>query len=210
MVFSEDQVAAALRERIPVDSELRVLDYCRLPLMSGRLRFDTKPTAGPASENNQVLWKGTVVGDDQRTVPFWATVQVRINRQVIRATRPIPANSILSSEDLTQDAEQSSTIETSQMLRISDLVGKETVRSIDPKQAIRLSWLRVPPLVRKGQTVRVVVESGKTVLALDARALNGGNQGDTVLIKNDENGRTFRAEITGPGKASVRAGGQIK
>ena len=59
-------------------------------------------------------------------------------------------------------------------------------------------------MVRKGQTVRVTVESGHALLGLDARALNGGNKGDRLLIKNDESGKLFRAEITGPGKAVVR------
>ena|SRR5450759_3203010 len=32
IVFSEEQVLSALRERLPTGSEIRIVDYCRLPM----------------------------------------------------------------------------------------------------------------------------------------------------------------------------------
>ena len=204
VLFSEEQVVAALRERLPAGAELRLVDYCRLPVMPGRLRFASRPLIRNAGGRPELHWKGTVIDDDQRTAPFWAVVQVLISRQVVRAVRPIPVNTLLSGDDVAESVEQSSLVDDVPPLRLADLVGKEARRPIDAKQVIQLAWLREPLLIRKGQAVRVMVESGQTRLGLDGRALNGGNLGATLLVKSDENGRMFRAQVTGPGMVAVR------
>ncbi len=204
VLFSEDQVIAALRERLPAGADLRLVDYRRLPMMAGRLRFAARPLVRSASGRQELHWKGTVIDDDQRTAPFWAVVQVLVSRPVIRAVRPIPMNALLSGDDLAESVERSSLGDDVPRLRLADLVGKEARRRIDATQVIQVAWLREPPLIRKGQSVRVIVESGQTRLGLDGRALNGGTLGATLLVKSDESGRIFRAEITGPGTVAVR------
>lgn len=204
IVLSEEQVTRALRERLPSDAGLQIIDYCRLPLMSGRLQFDASPAVSLAGENRLLHWKGKVVGKDGRTAPFWATVRLQIQRRVIRAARAIPARSILVGEDVMETIESSAILPRGSSPALSDLVGKETSRPIDVQQLIRSADLRVPQLVRIGQTVRVMVESGRTLLGLDARALSGGFKGDLLLVKNGVSGRTFKAEVTGPGTARVR------
>ncbi|HEY3441825.1 MAG TPA: flagellar basal body P-ring formation chaperone FlgA [Paludibaculum sp.] len=145
-----------------------------------------------------------MIDDEQRTAPFWAMVQVVISRPVVRAVRLIPVNALVSSEDLAEAVEQSSLLDATPPLRLADLVGKEARRRIDAKQVIQPTWIREPRLIRKGQAVRVLVESGQARVGLDGRALNSGSFGETLLVKNDENGRMFRAEVTGPGTVVVR------
>lgn len=209
-VLSEDQVVSALLERLPAGSQVHVVDYCRLPMVSGQLRFEARPATLSASRNAPLYWRGTVIGSDRRTTPFWASVQIQTKRHIVRASRPIGAETILTEDDLTVAVEQSTMFETSRSPDLADLVGKETSRKIDAHQVIQSSWLRTPPLIRKGQSVRVMVESGLAVLALTAHALSGGKKGDVLLMKNDESGRTFRAEVVGPGKAAVRMEVQSK
>ena len=111
IVFSEEQVLGAVRAQLPTGADIRIVDYCRLPVMSGRLRFEARPAGPPAGEDRQFYWKGAVIGDDRKSVPFWASVQVRIERRVVRAARLIPAKAILTKEDLTEEIEQSRLVE---------------------------------------------------------------------------------------------------
>jgi flagella basal body P-ring formation protein FlgA len=203
VVFTEQQVVGALRERLPPLSEIRVVDYCRLPMMSGQLRFEARPAMLSTGENRWLHWKGMVIGDDRRSAPFWASVEVQIKRRVVRAARLIPAKTILSKEDLTEEVEQSSVVDFDPPPDLASLLGKECIRQIDARKVINRSWLRTPPLINRGQIVRVTVESGQARLGLDARALNSGNMGDTLLFMNGEGGRKFRAKVTGPGMAMV-------
>lgn len=203
-VFSEEQVTRALRERLPSDAGLQIIEYCRLPMMSGRLRFEAIPAAPPKGEQQVIRWKGAVVGEDGRTAPFWATVRLQMRRRVIRAARVIPARSILVEEDVLETIEPLTSFQRDPSPPLSELVGKETTREIGAQQLIRPADLRTPQLVRIGQSVRVLVESGRTRLGLDARALGSGFKGDVLLVRNDVSGRTFKAEITGPGTARVR------
>ena len=204
VVFSEEQIIVALRERLPQGAAIRIVDFCRLPTMSGRLRFGARPAVLPTGDGQTLLWKGAVVDDDRRTATFWASFQVRITRRVVRAARLIPAKAILTQEDLVEEIEESGVVDAHPTPDLSGLLGKEAGRRIAPRQLIDPRWLRTPQLISKGQTVRVVVESGQALLGLDARALTSGNRGDTLLFLNDGGGKKFRAEVTGPGKAVVR------
>lgn len=60
------------------------------------------------------------------------------------------------------------------------------------------------PVIKPGDTVRVRVQSGGILLAFDAAAQGSGHVGETILVRNPENGRRFRATIDAPGKVSIQ------
>ena len=61
-----------------------------------------------------------------------------------------------------------------------------------------------PREIERGDTVRVEVQSGGVLLAFDGSAETAGRAGDTVLIKNPENGRRFQATVAQKGKVTIR------
>ncbi|HEV2201294.1 MAG TPA: flagella basal body P-ring formation protein FlgA [Bryobacteraceae bacterium] len=58
--------------------------------------------------------------------------------------------------------------------------------------------------IQRGQKVAVEVTSGAARLRFDADAESSGRAGDTVLIRNPENGRLFQARVEGKGKVVVQ------
>ena len=61
-----------------------------------------------------------------------------------------------------------------------------------------------PKEIERGDTVRVEIQSGGVLLAFDGSAETAGRTGDTVLIKNPENGRRFQAIVAQKGKVTIR------
>jgi hypothetical protein len=61
-----------------------------------------------------------------------------------------------------------------------------------------------PKEIERGDTVRVEVHSGGVLLAFDGAAETAGRMGDTVLIKNPDNGRRFQATVAQKGKVTIR------
>lgn len=60
-----------------------------------------------------------------------------------------------------------------------------------------------PLAVRRGEKVAVTVSAGGVVLRFDSEAESSGRPGDTVIIRNPENGNRFAARVEDEGKVIV-------
>lgn len=58
--------------------------------------------------------------------------------------------------------------------------------------------------VERGERVAVEVSSGGAVLTFQAEAASAGRTGDSVVVKNPENGRLFSARVQSKGKVVVQ------
>ena len=62
----------------------------------------------------------------------------------------------------------------------------------------------LPPLaVKRGEKVTVTVISGGVVLKFESEAESSGREGDTVIMRNPENGNRFAARVEEQGKVVV-------
>jgi flagella basal body P-ring formation protein FlgA len=67
-------------------------------------------------------------------------------------------------------------------------------------QPIRLA----SPAVLRGDKVQVSVWSGSVLLQFEAEAESTGRAGETVMIRNPENGRRFAARVEEKGKVVIK------
>jgi flagella basal body P-ring formation protein FlgA len=176
-----------------------------MPVPSGRLKFDRRMLGKPDGRDGFAMWRGSVVYDGAKTVPFWAKVRIRIRQRLVRAARVIPANSVLQSADLKESEEETAFTSEGAPPLLPELVGKETRREIQPGEIVRSASVRNRNDIQRGQTVEVIVESGDARIKTEAKALNSGNRGGSVLLTNAASGRVFRAQVTGPGAAGVQS-----
>jgi flagella basal body P-ring formation protein FlgA len=57
--------------------------------------------------------------------------------------------------------------------------------------------------VERGDKIAIEVSSGGARLTFDAMAESSGHAGDSIMVRNPESGRLFRAKVEGKGRASV-------
>jgi len=60
------------------------------------------------------------------------------------------------------------------------------------------------PDVLRGEQVSVLVTSGAALLRFQADAETSGRRGDSVLVRNPENGKLFQARVEGKGRVTVQ------
>ena len=53
-----------------------------------------------------------------------------------------------------------------------------------PGEPIRRAWLKVPPLVKRGDRVRMVARRGRVELSAAGEALGDGRRGQVVRVRN--------------------------
>lgn len=61
-----------------------------------------------------------------------------------------------------------------------------------------------PPVVQHGDKVEVTVSVGNVVITFDAQAESSGHPGETVIVRNPENGRRFVARVQEHGKVGIK------
>ncbi len=182
---------AAMRGRLP-QASIEILDFSRWPVPEGEIEF-------PLSGLHQDYWRGDVVYAGKLRFAVWAKVKVRVPvRRVVAVSdlpphRPIEASAVrLDAVEVAPDSERYAD-------SVAAVTGKMPRRTVAAGAAIHADWLDDPPLVSRGDTVKVEVRSGAAVLKLDGRALADGTDGQWIPVLNPATGKRFRARIEGPG-----------
>lgn len=80
--------------------------------------------------------------------------------------------------------------------RKEQLIGKSVIRAISANRPIRLSEIRTPVLVNKGQTVEITYSTPFMTLRTMGQALEDGAQGSLIRIKNNDTERAISARVT--------------
>ncbi|MBN9661691.1 MAG: flagellar basal body P-ring formation protein FlgA [Acidobacteria bacterium] len=204
--YSAQEVEKALRTALPQDAHLELIDYCRLPMPSGDLRFELKSLSShPGSADTApLLWRGGVQYDARRSAPFWAHVRVSVPQEGFYAAKDLTAGHVITPADIVHDIRLVSPLSPKPVVTESVLIGFECRRAIRAGTPMQAELLTRPRAVSQGDSVQVIVESGSAQVEFEGRALAAGRQGDSILVENTQNGKRLKALVKAPGQAIVQ------
>ena len=86
---------------------------------------------------------------------------------------------------------------------VRQAVGKELKRRLQSGDAVRLSHLKSPQVVRKGDRVVVEATTAGVSVVTSGRALLNGQVGDQIQVRNEKSERVVDAEVVAPGRVKV-------
>ncbi|MGQ9504743.1 MAG: flagellar basal body P-ring formation chaperone FlgA [Thermogutta sp.] len=145
------------------------------------------------------------VGQERRTID----IQVKLVRpsQVVLAARPLSRDIIIGPADvLTSD--QTEPMDSENTARIEDVLGKQLTMAIPAGKPIPRSALRDPIVIRRGESVQVVVRAPGVLIRTLGRAKDDGALSSLVPIETLESrGKTLLARVVGPKEVEVYAAG---
>lgn len=123
-----------------------------------------------------------------------------VSAEVLVATRIIPANSVVSAEDIIFrdiDVPGAATDPAS-------VIGMETRKSIFAGRPILASDVGVPAVVERNQIIELVFQSNGLRIKTDGRALDRAGPGDLVRVMNLSSRSIVMASIDERGVGFVR------
>ncbi|MBZ5601590.1 MAG: flagellar basal body P-ring formation chaperone FlgA [Acidobacteriia bacterium] len=190
---------SALRSAISREAQpkIEILDFIRTPVPLGTLEFS--PTGLSAAG----IWRGHIKCDDNRTAPLWAKVRVTTEQTWIEAIQPLAPGKPIAADQLTMRSGPRFPFGQAPIGAVELISTRVPNRTIRPGEPIFPSMLAAPHDVERGETIRVLVSSGEAQISFDAVAESSGRAGETVLVKNPENGRHFQARVQEKGKVSI-------
>jgi flagella basal body P-ring formation protein FlgA len=128
-----------------------------------------------------------------RNIPV--RVEVEALAEMVVTVRQIDHGSIITSEDVVVKRWDVSGMQGKYVGKISDAVGKKARSTLRPNAPLKSDQLEKIALIRSGQAVTILAESGNMKITVTGRARSAGAAGDTISVQNLDSLKEFPARI---------------
>jgi flagella basal body P-ring formation protein FlgA len=126
--------------------------------------------------------------------------------EVATVTRTIERGGVLRDSDVLMDRRPRAEIGRDVITRREQAISFAARNSLQPGRPLRLVDLTKPDLVQRNETVTLVYEVPGIVLTVRGKAADGGAEGDTISVLNEQSKRTVQGTIIGPSRVLVSNG----
>ena len=133
----------------------------------------------------------------------WVNATISVMADVVTVARPLGKHQHVALEDLTIQRRDRSELAADTVSRVEDALGFRTTRMIYPDTVLRSSMLALPPLVRRGDLVKIVADAGPMTITATGVVKQQGSKGEMVRVMNTSSRRIILARVTGPGAVEV-------
>ncbi|TKJ40285.1 flagella basal body P-ring formation protein FlgA [candidate division LCP-89 bacterium B3_LCP] len=173
----------------PVQKDAQIFSSCEPPV-SGRILNNETPSPG-----QQVISLDCIDGSGKR-IRHHQNVRVKVLAQVAHPLELIKRGSKIAADniEIRTVAFESGSI-SALALSPHNLIGLEASRHLSPGSPIRWDQVCLPPDIRKGDGVEIVVKSGSFKIKAAARALESGSAGDEIWVRLESNQKRLRAVV---------------
>lgn len=172
----------------------------RLPIPVCELPLQTQ-----INQNQRPVGRINIKVDCAGAAPWskYVPVTVRIFEHVLTSTRPLARGDILSSSDVMMAEIDVSTVRTTYMHAADEAIGMELKRSVQANAPLVREALAAPILVKRGDTVMITARTGSVEIRQQGVALQNGELGKQITVRNTNSDNVVQATVTGHGQASV-------
>ncbi|MEX0739734.1 MAG: flagellar basal body P-ring formation chaperone FlgA [Pseudohongiella sp.] len=128
---------------------------------------------------------------------------VRIFQDVVVSSRALPRGSVLGPGDLSLQEHDISTLRGQVIKDPTVAVGQAVRRAVSADTVLGIDLLEAPILVSRGDTIVLVAERGSIAIRGTGTALQAGEAGKQIPVRNNSSERVVQAVVTGVGEAKV-------
>lgn len=135
---------------------------------------------------------------------IFVPVTVDIYREVAVITKSLSKGHLISKDEIQLQRVNTSSISQNYVEDAANVLGMELKRSLTSGSIVKLSDIREPDLVRKGESVEVTYRGGSITVSSAGTALSNGHMGQSIKILNTQSRRIIDARVVGHGLTEVR------
>ena len=140
--------------------------------------------------------------DDRVRKNFSINGELEVMASVAVATNDIRRGEILTPANIAMKTRNINT-ENAPAFSLRDLLGKRSKQYIRKGGIIQTALIEIPPLIHKGQIVKIVINQGPLHISTSGIARNSGREGDVIRVQNLNSKKLIFCQITAPGIVEV-------
>lgn len=141
---------------------------------------------------------------DKRPWTVFLTASVKVMREVVVATRPLPRGAIVTADDIRLERRDSDALLAGFFTRTTQVVGEVVKRPLAAGSVLADNSVNAPRIVHRGQRVIVLARIAGIEVRSEGKALSGGAEGALVRVRNTSSKRIIEGVVSGPGQVQVR------
>jgi flagella basal body P-ring formation protein FlgA len=195
-VTPQEAIAAAVRERVGVSASIVVADLATKVTGEAGLRAQPEPVARLGQPARFVL----SVNGVRRGL---AVATVKVTARYPRASRNIARDEAIDAGAVRSSDETLAGVTIRALLRADAVAGLRARRDIVSGEPLTENVLRVPPLVKSGDSVDATVRIGAVSVTATGIASGSGQIGDVIRVMQPHSSRLLNARIVGPGAVEI-------
>lgn len=153
--------------------------------IDSRLRLPKCPNAESFLPPGVRLWGNITVGLRCQEPPWtvYIPVTVTVTALAVVASKPLQQGQVLTRADVNVQLSDVTQMPAGVIADIEQVLGKTLSGSIAAGQPIRTNLLRAPQLIKSGQTVKLIAQSGSFQVSADGKALGNAALGQVVSVR---------------------------
>lgn len=130
-------------------------------------------------------------------------VRIEVLTDVVVSARGIVRDAVIGQDDVTVSSKWMDSVTAGRLTNANEVVGKKTTARLNAGTEITRQMLRSVPVVKKGEVVRIVLESGAMVISTIGLCQEEGGQGDLVRVQNISSKKIVFARVMGQSLVKV-------
>ena len=135
---------------------------------------------------------------------IWVSAYVEVLSPVVVLKRPLARNQIMTADDVVLEKQDLAKVPPGAITDVDAVVGQRLKRTLGVGTVLRGAWLDKPILVKRGDVVKLTIETETLKITTLGRADEGGGRGDTVRVMNLDSKRRVYGQIVNSQTVRVR------
>ena len=125
----------------------------------------------------------------------WVTLNIEVMAEVVVTRKPLGRFKLIDENDICLKKKNLAKLPSNVITCSEEVLGKRTRRSIDSNVTLRPDHVELPPLVKRGDIVKIIVESqGLKVTAL-GKVQGKGRRGEMIKVINVDSSKAIYARV---------------
>ena len=196
--LTAEELLPIIEKALGIDNaKIEILDFSRFGVPRGTFDF---PKSGLMPNG---LWRGRALYEQGHSMPVWVKTRITVERSWVEPVESLAAGKPIEPSQLIAKSGPRFPFEPALMESLTAVAGRRPARTLSPGTAIAANMLTIAHDVERGDIVAVEVKVGGAMLDFDATAESSGRTGESIMVKNPENGHSFQAKIQDKGHVLV-------
>ena len=193
---------AALKGR---NARIEIVDQSLSPAPQGEVVFPLSGLCGFSAD--PVVWRGYVVYATNHRFSIWARVRVSVKESRLIAIEELTADQPVRTNQLRVDSYEGPLSRENPVTDLKEAIGMIARFDVPAGTVLSKNMLDAPKEVERGDTVAVIVDTGRTHIEAAGIAEQAGRTGAVITVRNAKSGRKFRAQVQAKDRVLVVPGG---
>ncbi|MFN3578956.1 MAG: flagellar basal body P-ring formation chaperone FlgA [Pseudomonas sp.] len=155
----------------------------------------------PAEPVGRVTVRLTCEGDVRWRL--FISGQVSLFQNVLVATRPLGRHSLIARDDVALHERDIGQLSGAYLTEFEQVLGMRLRRQVNADTVLSPNQLEQDEVVKRGDRVVISAANPQVSVRMPGEALESGNTGAQIRVRNSRSGRVITGRVTGPGQVQV-------